>query len=542
MKLVRLHLLLLLIMDHSTCLLTKRSLALSLSPPRISPRGSLQHALWMGRERDLSPPRDDGCMNNEEKSDGLSQQPQEAAVSNARLQERLQERRLIEQDLLKSRPSLQQRQAHPHLPIKPDLSNQLTRWMSLWVPMKFQHAFRDSGGFRSVSDGLVALMAPSMALSSPKSAMGFLELGKSMRRVAYGPHSLQFMDIYQPVPSSSATAASNETVVANDASHKTTDRIIVFVHGGAWGSGAPWMYRLLAGPLMDQGYTVVIPSYRVYPDGRIDDQIQDLLAAIEFLHAMQVYNDNDRITLMGHSSGAHVGLLALVQILRERVLYKTASTSDSPPPLSQQQPQLAASPIVVDSFIGLSGPYDINHHFDFEAGRGVEEISPMKPVNGYNRANFQTNSPARLLQQTLAELSADNDSEGINTTAASLLSSLLPKMLLVHGMEDSTVPFTATAEAARILRSVGGRNMEYSSPSSTATTDGNHTKIEEMYIAKAEHGDTVVQLMLGGPICDSVLTWIQQLDDATSDNGSLCSSQPTARRRPAAQLLVNSRL
>jgi hypothetical protein len=34
--------------------------------------------------------------------------------------------------------------------------------------------------------------------------------------------------------------------------------------------------------------------------------------------------------------------------------------------------------IFPDCFIGLSGPYDISKHFDFEAMRGVEQISPMK--------------------------------------------------------------------------------------------------------------------------------------------------------------------
>lgn len=37
---------------------------------------------------------------------------------------------------------------------------------------------------------------------------------------------------------------------------------VFFVHGGAWGSGMPWMYRLVAPTFLRLNFAVVIVGYR----------------------------------------------------------------------------------------------------------------------------------------------------------------------------------------------------------------------------------------------------------------------------------------
>jgi predicted esterase len=73
------------------------------------------------------------------------------------------------------------------------------------------------------------------------------------------------------------------------------------------------------------------------------------------------------------------------------------------------------------------------------------------------------------------------------------LDNYLPQMVLVHGIEDDTVPFTATAEAARVLRTCGV------------------TKCQEIYVAATGHQDTVMQIMLGGRTREAVVDWIKDL-------------------------------
>eukprot|EP00549_Striatella_unipunctata_P010133 CAMPEP_0118714992 /NCGR_PEP_ID=MMETSP0800-20121206/26578_1 /TAXON_ID=210618 ORGANISM="Striatella unipunctata, Strain CCMP2910" /NCGR_SAMPLE_ID=MMETSP0800 /ASSEMBLY_ACC=CAM_ASM_000638 /LENGTH=75 /DNA_ID=CAMNT_0006621013 /DNA_START=1 /DNA_END=225 /DNA_ORIENTATION=- len=64
-----------------------------------------------------------------------------------------------------------------------------------------------------------------------------------------------------------------------------TQNISIKKHGGAWGSGLPWMYRLLATVFLQYGYAVAIVGYRTYPDSKtIRDQVDDLEAAAHAIH------------------------------------------------------------------------------------------------------------------------------------------------------------------------------------------------------------------------------------------------------------------
>jgi hypothetical protein len=135
-----------------------------------------------------------------------------------------------------------------------------------------------------------------------------------------------------------------------------------------------------------------------------------------------------------------------------------------------------------DSFCGISGPYDILHHFDYESARGVEEISPMKPVNGYSRSALRSNSPlVRLTKDGLMHVDPHVESQ---------LNRMSPNIALIHGIEDDTVPFTATAEASRLMR-MWGMN-----------------KVQEIYIPYTGHQDTILQCMMGGTTGNALMEWI----------------------------------
>ena len=102
-----------------------------------------------------------------------------------------------------------------------------------------------------------------------------------------------------------------------------------FVHGGAWGSGQPWMYRLVAAPFLKMNMAVAVVGYRTYPDGNAQDQVDDLEQAARSVYAKygdycvnsggddkeEKKDENDwlGVVLMGHSSGAHIALLMMVQ-------------------------------------------------------------------------------------------------------------------------------------------------------------------------------------------------------------------------------------
>jgi Prolyl oligopeptidase family len=106
----------------------------------------------------------------------------------------------------------------------------------------------------------------------------------------------------------------------------------------------------------------------------------------------------------------------------------------------------------------------------------------MKACNGYTREQFRRNSPGHRLQDLLATFSESK---------ALVVDKYFPDMLLIHGIEDDTVPFTATAETARMIRSAGIQNCD------------------EIYVPRTGHQDAVMHLMLGGRVKDLVGRWLQ---------------------------------
>jgi acetyl esterase/lipase len=287
---------------------------------------------------------------------------------------------------------------------------------------------------------------------------------------------MQFMDVFLP---------DHHDI---DEQHSRGQRfrrgMVFFVHGGAWGSGTPWFYRLVATSFLEIGLAVTVVGYRVYPVSKsIGDQLNDLQSAMNKLTEEYpewcdcrygvTQNDNDHLgtVVMGHSSGAHIALLWMVDGAKRQWEQQR-----------KQQKKLKQHGQVITTFVGISGPYNIDHHFDYEAARGLEEISPLKAANGFSRFNFLRNSPAWRLQDALKDFQEDENE---------CIQDFFPqRLLLIHGIEDDTVPFTATSEAARVLKACGVINFQ------------------EFYVPETGHQDSVVHLMLGGRVRNAIIQWL----------------------------------
>ncbi len=125
------------------------------------------------------------------------------------------------------------------------------------------------------------------------------------------------MDIYTPVTA------------------KTDAPLVMFIYGGGWNSGNKDMYKFIGEAFSSEGYTTLIPNYRVYPDVIYPEFLSDAAKAVA--HAAKTY---DRpIVLVGHSAGAHMS--ALLALNPE---YLSAAGVDRCKALA--------------GWVGLSGPYD----------------------------------------------------------------------------------------------------------------------------------------------------------------------------------------
>ncbi len=140
--------------------------------------------------------------------------------------------------------------------------------------------------------------------------------------IAYGEVDRRRLDVYAPKP-----------VLA------VNPPVIVFVYGGSWDSGDRRDYRFVGEALTRRGYIAVIPDYRLHPQARYPEFIDDTAAATAWAlkHAQRLGGDG-RVYLMGHSAGAYNAAM---------VAYDPTRTS-------------SLGPARLAGFIGLAGPFDFS--------------------------------------------------------------------------------------------------------------------------------------------------------------------------------------
>lgn len=86
--------------------------------------------------------------------------------------------------------------------------------------------------------------------------------------------------------------------------------VLVFVHGGSWDSGSKDIYKFLGQGFTSEGFDVVIPNYRLYPDAVFPVMIEDTAKAIAFTAAQFPGRE---LIVMGHSAGAYNSLMAVMR-------------------------------------------------------------------------------------------------------------------------------------------------------------------------------------------------------------------------------------
>jgi acetyl esterase/lipase len=126
--------------------------------------------------------------------------------------------------------------------------------------------------------------------------------------------------------------------------------VVIFVHGGYWVGGdrshlesITGLYGNVGTALADTNVVTVIPSYRLYPEAQtVDDMLDDIAAVVRFTkdHIAVHGGDPARITLAGHSAGAH-----LVSVLAQQ-------------PGALEKRGLARSDI--KGVVAISGFYDLD--------------------------------------------------------------------------------------------------------------------------------------------------------------------------------------
>lgn len=182
--------------------------------------------------------------------------------------------------------------------------------------------------------------------------------------------------------------------------HDNAD-VVVFYYGGRWQEGSKEQYRFVADAFTSQGVITVIPDYRLYPNVDWPDFIRDGASAYEWVkkNIARYHGNPKRVFIAGHSAGAHIAAMVAV---REDLL-----TKDIRRPCG---------------FIGLAGPYD------------------FLPID---------QPDIRRVFSSATDL--------LNTQPISYVDRGDPAMLLLHGLNDSTVKPGNSIRMAERARQSGGQ-------------------------------------------------------------------------------------
>ncbi len=190
--------------------------------------------------------------------------------------------------------------------------------------------------------------------------------------IAYGDDALHRLDMYVPA----------------NVNKRHDIPILVFIHGGNWQQGNKNLYRFVGSHFAKNGYMVIIPNYRKYPQVKYPDFVEDAADAVAWAYKNgEKYGGNpETLYLMGHSAGGHIAAM-----------------------LSSDQHYLEDAGVPfnnIKAFAGLAGPYDF-----------IPKEKDLKDIFG----------PPEKYKDMQATTFIDGSE---------------PPMLLLHGSEDETVYFS----------------------------------------------------------------------------------------------------
>lgn len=97
--------------------------------------------------------------------------------------------------------------------------------------------------------------------------------------------------------------------------------IVMFIYGGSWKQGDKEGYEFVGRALAAQGFVVVIPDYRLYPEVTYPDFLTDNAQAVKWIqdNIGSYGGDTSRFFIAGHSAGAYNAVMLGIEksFLRE---------------------------------------------------------------------------------------------------------------------------------------------------------------------------------------------------------------------------------
>jgi len=185
------------------------------------------------------------------------------------------------------------------------------------------------------------------------------------------------------------------------------------------------------------GIVVVLPDYRNFPQGVINDMLDDVDESLSwvFRNIEHFGGDKESIFLMGQSAGAHLSLLTLLRKAR-REHEEMKRTGKNLPECSEKG--MGWDCTKISGYLGVAGPYNVYDLQEDFTGRGL----PPKLLEAIMGGK-------EFIKRHSVDYILENESEYKEVK----LIERIPPLFLLHGTADLVVPCQATLDtAARLAR------------------------------------------------------------------------------------------
>jgi acetyl esterase/lipase len=200
--------------------------------------------------------------------------------------------------------------------------------------------------------GLAAPAAAQVTIFSPFNLKEAMDGGvKKDADIAYADGQRKKLDIYRPEEAGDGPAP-----------------VVMFIYGGAWRAGDRFEYEFVGRALAANGFVAVIPDYRLWPEAKYPDFLEDNAQAMKWIedNIASYGGDTSRFFLAGHSAGAYNAVMLSLDNSFRREYGIT---------------------MPIRAVAGLSGPYNF---YPFEYGEVMETFGEAPNPEGTQPVNLVT--------------------------------------------------------------------------------------------------------------------------------------------------------
>ena len=192
-----------------------------------------------------------------------------------------------------------------------------------------------------------------------------------------GAYALSIMDPFNVGPAmDGGSLKSGDGVAYADGPRKKLDvytpknptgkaPVLFFIYGGGWNHGERGDYQFVGNAFASRGFVVVIADYRLYPEVKYPDFLEDNAQALKWVedNISSYGGDKERLFIAGHSAGAYNAVMLALDHSFLRDYGVTMS---------------------IKAVAALSGPYDF-YPFEYDEVRNTFGSAPnpegTQPVN-----------------------------------------------------------------------------------------------------------------------------------------------------------------